>query len=217
MIRVGIGGWVYPPWRGEFYPTNLPQARELEYASRRVTTIEMNSTFYRTQKRESFRKWADEVPADFVFSVKAPRFATHRKVLAEAAESIERFFTSGVLDLGAKLGPVLWQLHPFKKFQPDDLAAFLKLLPDRIGGIALRHAVEVRHASFVDPAFIELLRKHSVAVALVDSGKHPTIADLTADFVYARLEGTTAKIRTGYPPAVLDQWARRAEAWTSSP
>jgi uncharacterized protein YecE (DUF72 family) len=215
MIRVGIGGWVFPPWRGEFYPKDLPQAGELEYASRRVSTIEINSTFYRTQKRESFRKWADEVPADFVFAVKAPRFATHRRVLAEAGESIRRFFASGVMDLGAKLGPVLWQFHPFKKFEPDDLAAFLALLPRRIEGKALRHVLEVRHESFVDAAFIELLRKHSVAVALVHSSKHPLLSDLTSDFVYARLEDTSAKVKTGYPPAQLDLWAQRAKAWAS--
>jgi uncharacterized protein YecE (DUF72 family) len=213
MIRVGIGGWVFPPWRGTFYPKNLPQARELEYASRHVTTIEINSTFYRTQKRESFRKWADETPADFVFSVKAPRFATHRGVLAEAGASIERFFASGVMDLGAKLGPILWQFPPFKKFAPDDFGAFLELLPHRIEGTAVRHVVEVRHESFVDAAFIELLRKHSVAVALVDSDKHPPIADISADFVYARLESTSAKIKTGYPPAMLDEWARRVKTW----
>jgi uncharacterized protein YecE (DUF72 family) len=215
MIRVGIGGWVFPPWRGEFYPKDLPQARELEYASRRVTTIEINSTFYRTQKRESFRKWADEVPADFVFAVKAPRFATHRRVLAEAGESIERFFASGVLDLNEKLGPVLWQLHPFKNFEPADFAAFLELLPGAIEGKTLRHVIEVRHQSFVDKAFIELLRKHSVAVALVQSDKHALIADVTSDFVYARLEDTSAKVKTGYPPAQLDLWAQRAKTWAS--
>jgi uncharacterized protein YecE (DUF72 family) len=215
MIRVGIGGWVFPPWRGTFYPKDLPQARELEYASRRVSTIEINSTFYRTQKRESFRKWTEESPADFVFSVKAPRFATHRSVLAEAGPSIERFFASGVMDMGNKLGPILWQFHPFKKFDPDDLGAFLQLLPHSIEGKALRHVVEVRHASFVDPGFVELLRKHAVAVALVHSGKHPLIADVTSDFIYARLEGASAKIKTGYPPAALDEWAQRAKTWAA--
>jgi uncharacterized protein YecE (DUF72 family) len=215
MIRVGIGGWVFPPWRGEFYPKDLPQARELEYASRRLSTIEINSTFYRTQKRDSFRKWADEVPADFVFSVKAPRFATHRRVLAEAGESLERFFASGVMDLDAKLGPILWQLHPFKRFEPDDFAAFMQLLPRRVEGKALRHVVEVRHESFVDATFIELLRKHSVAPALVQSKKHPLLADVTSDFVYARLEDTSAKVKTGYPPAQLDLWAQRAETWAA--
>ena len=213
MIRVGVGGWVFAPWRGEFYPKGLPQARELEHAAARLTTIEINATFYRTQKPESFRKWAAETPDDFIFSVKAPQFATHRRVLAEAGESIERFFKSGVLDLDAKLGPVLWQLHPAKKFEKDDLAGFLALLPQRLDGRSIRHVVEVRHASFVDAAFVELLRKFSVAVALVDSDKHPLIGDVTSDLIYARLERSSEKEKSGYPPRVLDSWARRARAW----
>src|SRR4249920_2602285 len=188
MIRVGIGGWVYEPWRGVFYPKGLPHARELSPASRNVTSIEINGTFYGTQKPASFRRWADETPDDFVFSLKGPRYATHRRVLAEAASSIERFFASGVLELKSKLGPLLWQFAPTKSFDADDFAAFLALLPHRLDGRALRHAVEVRHESFLTPAFVELLRKHSVAVATVDSDKHPLIADVTSDFVYARLQ-----------------------------
>src|SRR5436189_3055593 len=161
MIRVGIGGWVFEPWRGEFYPKGLPQARELEHASRKLTSIEINGTFYRTQKPDSFRKWAAETPDDFVFSVKGPQFATNRRILAEAGESIERFFASGVLELKSKLGPVLWQLPPTKPFEPDDLDAFLALLPQRLDDRSIRHAIEVRHQSFVTPSFIELLRKHS--------------------------------------------------------
>lgn len=213
MIRVGIGGWVFAPWRGEFYPNGLPQARELEYASRKLTTIEINSTFYRTQQRESFRKWADETPDDFMFSVKAPRFATHRRVLGEAAESIERFFASGVLELGAKLGPILWQLHPGKKLEQDDFAAFLALLPSRLEGRAIRHAVEVGHESFHTNAFVDLLRDFSVAAALVDSDKHPLIADVTADLVYARLQRTSQTVKSGYEARALDAWAQRARAW----
>jgi uncharacterized protein YecE (DUF72 family) len=213
MIRVGIGGWVFAPWRGEFYPKGLPQARELEHASRQLTAIEINATFYRTQKPESFRKWAAETPDDFVFSVKGPQFATHRRVLAEAGESIERFFKSGVLELKDKLGPILWQLHPAKKFEPEDFAAFLALLPHRLDGKSIRHVVEVRHASFVDAAFVELLRKFAVAPVLVESGKHPLIADVAGDVVYARLQGTSEKERTGYPPKALDAWAKRARAW----
>jgi uncharacterized protein YecE (DUF72 family) len=213
MIRVGIGGWVFAPWRGEFYPKGLPHAHELEYASRKLTTIEINATFYRSQRPESFRKWADETPDDFVFSVKAPRFATHRRVLAEARESIERFFTGGLLELEAKLGPVLWQLHPGKKFEPDDFAAFLASLPANVEGRSIRHVVEARHESFRSPALIDLLRKYSVAIALVDSDKHPLIADVTADFVYARLQRTAERNRTGYPPRLLDDWAERARTF----
>jgi uncharacterized protein YecE (DUF72 family) len=213
MIRVGIGGWVFAPWRGEFYPKGLPHARELEHASRRLTSIEINGTFYRTQKPDSFRKWAAETPDDFMFSLKGPQFATNRSVLAEAGSSIERFFASGVLELKSKLGPILWQMAPFKKFEPEDFAAFLALLPQRIDGRTIRHAVEVRHQSFVDPALIALLRKFSVAVVLVESDKHPLIADVTGDFVYARLQRTLEKEKTGYPPKALDLWAKRARAW----
>src|SRR5256886_10224491 len=213
MIRVGIGGWVFEPWRGEFYPKGLPQARELDHASRKLTSIEINGTFYRTQKPDSFRKWAAEPPDDFMFSVKGPQFATNRRVLAEAGESIERFFASGVLELKSKLGPVLWQMAPTKKFDPEDFAAFLALLPQTLDGRAIRHVVEVRHESFLTPAFIELLRKFSVAVVLVESAKHPLIADVTSDFVYLRLQGTSEKEKTGYPAKALDLWAKRAKAW----
>jgi uncharacterized protein YecE (DUF72 family) len=213
MIRVGIGGWVFKPWRGAFYPEGLPQARELEYASRKLTAIEINGTFYSTQKPESFRKWAAETPDDFVFSLKGPRFTTHRRVLAEAGESVERFFSSGVTELKGKLGPILWQFHPGKKFEPDDFAAFLALLPQRLDGTPIRHAVEVRHESFLTPAFIVLLRKFSVAPVLVESDKHPLIADVTGDFVYARLQRTSEKEKTGYPARALDAWAKRARSF----
>jgi uncharacterized protein YecE (DUF72 family) len=213
MIRVGIGGWVFKPWRGEFYPEGLQQARELEYASRKLTAIEINGTFYSTQKPESFRKWAAETPDDFVFSLKGPRFTTHRRVLAEAGESVERFFSSGVTELKGKLGPILWQFHPGKKFEPDDFAAFLALLPQRLDGTPIRHAVEVRHESFLTPAFIALLRKFSVAPVLVESDKHPLIADVTGDFVYARLQRTSEKEKTGYPARALDAWAKRARSF----
>jgi uncharacterized protein YecE (DUF72 family) len=212
-IRVGIGGWEFAPWRGEFYPAGLPHARELEYASRRLSSIEINGTFYRTQKPESFRKWAAETPDDFVFSLKAPRYTTHRTVLAEAGPSIERFLASGVFELGPKLGPILWQFHPAKKFVPDDFAAFLDLLAQRSAGRALRHVLEVRHESFLNSAFIELARKHAVAIALIDSGKHPPIADVTGDFVYARLQRTSPDVKTGYRRPLLDSWARRAQTW----
>src|SRR5437660_11481834 len=164
-IRVGIGGWVFAPWRGTFYPEGLTQARELSHASRHVTSIEINGTFYGSQKPSSFRRWRDETPDDFVFSVKGPRFATHRRVLAEAGASIERFFTSGVLELGAKLGPMLWQFPGTKRFEPEDFGAFLALLPASIEGGKLRHVVEVSHESFAAPAFIDLLRRHRTALA----------------------------------------------------
>ena len=215
MIRVGIGGWVFAPWRGEFYPKGLPLAQELAFASGKLGAIEINATFYRTQTPASFRKWADETPADFVFSVKGPQFATNRKVLAEAGSSIERFFGSGVLELKGKLGPILWQMAPHKKFEPDDFAAFLALLPPKVDGRAIRHVVEVRHQSFVTADFIALLRKSSVAVVLVQSEKHPLIADVTSDFIYARLQGTSEKVATGYPPNELDVWAKRAQSWAA--
>jgi uncharacterized protein YecE (DUF72 family) len=213
MIRVGIGGWVFKPWRGTFYPKGLPQARELEHASRAVTTIEINGTFYGSQKPASFQRWAAETPDDFVFSLKGPRFTTHRAKLAEAGSSVERFFASGVLELKSKLGPTLWQLPPTKAFEAEDFAAFLALLPQRLDGRPIRHAVEFRHPSFCVPEFVALMRKFSVAIALVDSDAHPLVADVTGDFVYLRLQRTEEEIATGYPPADLATWAKRARAW----
>ena len=212
-IRVGIGGWTYEPWRGTFYPPGLAQKRELDHASRRLTSIEINATFYGAQKPASFARWRDETPDGFVFAVKGPRFATQRPKLAEAAPSIERFFTTGVLELGDKLGPINWQLPPFKRFEPDDFAAFLALLPPSVEGRVIRHAVEVRHASFRDPALIPLLREKDVAVVLTDAEKYPNINDVTAPFVYARLQRSAEHEADGYPPAALDQWAARAESW----
>jgi uncharacterized protein YecE (DUF72 family) len=214
-IRAGIGGWTFEPWRGTFYPPKLPHARELGFASRQLTSIEINGTFYRTQTPDSFRKWAAETPDGFVFSLKGPRYATNRSKLAEAGPSIERFFGSGVLELGAKLGPVLWQFAPTKKFDADDFAAFLALLPPTVDGRAIRHVVEVRHDSFLVPEFIALLRQHRVAVAFADSDKYPAIADVTADFVYARLQRTSEDNPTGYPSDALDAWARRFEAFAA--
>jgi uncharacterized protein YecE (DUF72 family) len=213
MIRAGIGGWTYEPWRGLFYPKGLARTRELEFASRAVTSIEINGTYYSTQKPDSFRKWAQETPDDFVFSVKAVRFATNRRVLAEAGPSIETFVTSGISELGKKLGPILWQFMPTKAFEPADFEAFLSLLPEKVDGLKLRHAVEVRHQSFVTSAFVALARKHNVAIVMADSAKYPLIADVTADFVYVRLQQADAKIATGYPPSIIQKWADRAKAW----
>jgi uncharacterized protein YecE (DUF72 family) len=212
-IRVGIGGWVFPPWRGVLYPPGLPQARELAYASRQVSAIEINGTFYGSQKPESFRRWHDETPDDFVFSLKGPRFVTHRRDLAAAGPSVERFLASGVLELRAKLGPILWQFAPFLRFDEAGFGDFLALLPHEIDGRTLRHVVEVRHSSFVAPAFVALLQRHKVAVALVDDEKYPAIDAMTAGFVYARLRRSSLDEPTGYAPAALDAWACRARDW----
>ncbi len=214
-IRVGIGGWTYEPWRGTFFPEGLPHARELAHASRQVTAIEVNGTFYRTQSPATFAKWRQEVPDGFVFSLKAPRFAVNRKILAEAGSSIGKFVDSGIAELGDALGPILWQLAPTKRFEPDDLAAFLDLLPAKAGGLALRHALEVRHESFRDPAFVALVRERGIAVVYADSQEYPAIADLTADFVYARLQDAAEDEPAGYAPAALDAWAAHARTWAA--
>ncbi|MBV8567554.1 MAG: DUF72 domain-containing protein [Methylobacteriaceae bacterium] len=213
MIRIGIGGWTYEPWRGTFYPEGLKHADELAYAGRHVTTIEINGTFYRTQSAASFRKWRDETPDEFVFSVKGHRAVVNARKLAEVGEPIEWFFKSGILELGEKLGPILWQFAPFKKFDPADFGGFLKLLPREAGGRPLMHVLEVRHDSFRSPQFIALLREHNAAVAYADSDDYPAIADVTADFVYARLQRTKEENETGYAAGELDLWAKRARSW----
>lgn len=212
-IRVGIGGWTFEPWRETFYPKGLKHARELEYASRQVTAIEINGTYYGSQKPESFARWREETPDDFVFAVKGPRFATNRKDLSLSAASVERFLTGGVLELKEKLGPINWQFLPTKAFVPEDFAAFLKLLPAELDGRALRHAVEVRHPSFVTPDFVALARAHGVAVVVADSDEHPQIADLTAPFVYARLQRAREDEEHGYADDALATWAKRARSW----
>jgi uncharacterized protein YecE (DUF72 family) len=212
-IRVGIGGWTFEPWRGTFYPEGLAQKRELEYAGQHLTSIEINGTYYGSQKPASFAKWREETPDGFVFSVKGTRFTTNRRVLAEAGESIERFVTSGLLELKEKLGPINWQFLPTKQFDPNDFEAFLKLLPHSVEGHALRHVVEVRHDSFKVPEFIDLLRAYKVAVVLTDKDDFPHIHDVTAPFVYARLQKASETIETGYAPKALDQWAARAKDW----
>ncbi len=215
-IRVGVGGWTFPPWRGGFYPEELPQKRELDYASRKLTSIEINGTYYGSQKPESFAKWHDETPDDFVFAVKGPRFTTNRKVLGEAEESVARFFNSGVLRLGDKLGPINWQFLPNKKFDPADFEAFLKLLPKRIEGRAIRHAVEVRHASFLAPEFTALARAHEVAAVIAGDSEFPRFAEPTAGFVYARIMGTAETEPAGYPADKLAAWAAQAQAWAAA-
>lgn len=212
-IRVGVGGWTYEPWRGSFFPAGLVQKRELEFASRQLTSIEINGTFYGSQRPESFARWHDETPDDFVFALKGPRFATNRRVLAEAGASVERFFASGVLNLKDKLGPVNWQLPPHKHFDAADVEAFLKLLPMRAEGRRLRHALEVRHDSFLTPEFVALAREYGAAIVLAADARYPQIADLSADFVYARVMGTREDEPDGYPAAELDAWAERARRW----
>lgn len=214
-IHIGIGGWTFAPWRGVFYPEKLTQAKELEYAASHLSSIEINGTYYGSQKPESFRKWAREVPDGFVFSVKGPRFATNRRVLAEAGDSIKRFYDSGLLELGDRLGPVLWQFAPTKKFDEADFGGFLELLPQKLDGRELRHVVEVRHDSFCTPAFPALLRRFGVPVVFAEHATYPAIADLTGDFVYARLQRGSDEIKTCYPPKALDAWAKRFETWAS--
>ncbi|MGH7126708.1 MAG: DUF72 domain-containing protein [Stellaceae bacterium] len=212
-IRAGIGGWVYAPWRGVFYPEGLTQSRELAHASRQVTSIEINGTFYGAQKPTSFQKWYAETPDDFVFAVKGTRYATHRRALGESGSSVERFFASGVFELREKLGPILWQFPPTMQFDAANFSAFIDLLPREHEGRAIRHVLEVRHPSFAVPGFIDLLRHHGVALAMVDDKDRPAIQDVTADFVYARLRRSEEKEPTGYPRAALDQWVKRARTW----
>lgn len=212
-IHIGIGGWVYEPWRGVFYPDGLPQKRELDYAASKLTSIEINGTYYGSQKPESFARWHAETPDGFVFALKGSRFCTNRRVLAEAGPSVEKFVTSGLSELKEKLGPINWQFMATKAFDPADFEAFLKLLPKEVDGVALRHAVEVRHPSFRSPDFVALLREYGVAVITAGDSDFPQIADVTAPFVYARIMGTQESEPEGYPAQQLDAWARRARNW----
>ena len=236
MIGVGISGWRYAPWRGVFYPPDLLQADELEFASRQFSSIEINDTFYSLQRPESFARWHDATPDGFVFAVKAPRYITHILRLRDAEEPLANFLASGVLRLGAKLGPILWQFPPSFRFDPPRIDAFLSLLPRDTEGAAkvaqghgarmrgrtwletdakrpLRHAMEIRHESFAVPAFIEMLRAHRVALVCADTVEWPRLMDVTADFIYCRLHGSTELYRSGYGPKALRLWARRVKAW----
>lgn len=237
-IRIGISGWRYARWRGTFYPAGLAQRRELEYAAGRFPSVEINGSFYSLQRPESFQRWHDETPEDFVFSVKGPRFITHMKRLRDCEQALANFFASGVLRLGAKLGPILWQLPPTLRFDAELLDAFLGSLPrDSEAALArarkrdtalmqgrsalaidrrrpIRHALEVRHDSFCDPACMRLLRRHNVAVVVADTaGKFPYLEDVSADFVYVRLHGDAQLYASGYSDPALDRWAARIAAW----
>ncbi|MSP50152.1 MAG: DUF72 domain-containing protein [Alphaproteobacteria bacterium] len=212
-IFVGTGGWTYEPWRGVFYPGGLTHKRELAFASRRLTSIEINGTYYSTFKPESWAKWREETPAGFVFAVKASRFCTNRKKLADAGESIGKFVGQGLHELGDRLGPINWQLMETKTFDPEDIEGFLTLLPREVKGLPLGHALEVRNPTFKDPRFYDLARKYKVAIVFADDDDFPAIDEPTADFTYARLMRTQEDVETGFAPADLDRWAGRAKAW----
>lgn len=212
-IRAGMGGWTFEPWENNFYPDRLAKAKQLQFATRQVKTIEVNGTYYSTFKPATFAKWAADAPEGFVFSLKAIRFSTNRRVLAEAGESVQRFLDSGVAELGEKLGPILWQFAPTKKFDPEDFEGFLKVLPAQQGGVALRHALEVRHDSFIAPEFVALARKYGAAIVYAHHATYPEIADVTGDFVYARLQMGSEDNQNCYSEAELDIWAGRAREW----
>ncbi len=234
-IRIGLSGWTYAPWRGAFYPAELPQRRELAYAAASFRSLEINGTFYGLQKPEAYGRWAEETPDDFIFAVKAPRFITHVKRLREPEAPLANFLGSGVLRLGAKLGPILWQFPPNFAFDEERLAAFLALLPHDTeaalerarqhdarlkepwlaieGPRRLRHAVEIRHESFRDPRFLALLHRHGVALVCADTVAWPRLMDLSADFAYCRLHGSDELYRSRYGDDALDRWALRASCW----
>ncbi len=212
-IRVGVGGWLYAPWRGVFYPQGLKQADELSYAASKLTSIEINATHYKLRIPKTFRKWADATPHGFVFSVKGPRLVTNSMALAETGNFVTRFFASGLAELGEKLGPVLWQLPPFKRFESDDLGTFLALLPRDLDGAKLNHVIEVRHKSFDTPEFIKLLSDAGASAVYTDAEGWPNIADVTGDIIYARLQRGDEALEAAYPPVELDAWAKRAQLW----
>ncbi|MEO8134124.1 MAG: DUF72 domain-containing protein [Betaproteobacteria bacterium] len=212
-IRTGTGGWLYEPWRDTFYPAGLPQKRELEYASRKLSAIEIDSTYYRLQKPATFAKWRDETPDGFMFSIKATMFTTNRRVLAESGQSIGWFIDSGIAELGPKLGPIVWQFATTKQFDAVDFEAFLKLLPREAGGVPLRHALDVRHESFKCGEYLALARRYGATTIYTDSDDYPAIGDVTGSFVYLRLMRASAKLANGFKSEVFDQLADCARAW----
>lgn len=214
-IRIGIGGWNFAPWRANFYPPGLAQSRELAWASRQLSAIEINATFYSSFKPASFARWRDETPDDFVFSLKAHRFATHRRELATAGESVRRFIGSGLTELGPKLGPIVWQLMPGTVFDAAQVDAFLALLPREADGLALQHVIDARHPSFACEAFLELLERHGAGAVHTDSDKFPAIIHARSPLAYLRLMRSQADCPTGYPPDQLERWAQGARAWVA--
>lgn len=235
-MRIGISGWTYKPWRGVFYPEDLTQKRELEHASNTFNSIEINGTFYSLQRPASFERWAAETPDEFVFSVKAPRFITHIRRLKDVQAPVANFLASGLFRLGAKLGPILWQLPPNFKFKPELIEEFFKLLPhdtEQAAALArkhdkwvtgrsvlksdamrpMRHAMEIRHASFATPEFVNLLKTYDVALVCADTVEWPRLMDVTSDFVYCRLHGSEVLYASGYDEESLDQWAKRVGVW----
>ncbi|QOV95019.1 DUF72 domain-containing protein [Novosphingobium sp. ES2-1] len=216
-IRVGIGGWTYEPWRGgAFYPVGLPHRRELEYAASRLSCIEINATYYRRQKPESFARWAAATPEGFRFSLKALQYTMRRKVLADSKEIVGKFLDQGFTALGDRLGPILWQFREGKRFEREDFARFLDLIPDRQDGVALQHVLEVRDVSFCDPAFLDLCRDRNFAVAFSDDAEFPQIDEQTANFSYAQLQQSNEAWETGYEPAAIGKWAKRGRDWAQN-
>jgi uncharacterized protein YecE (DUF72 family) len=213
QIYIGVGGWTYEPWRGTFYPKGLTQRRELEFASREFTSLEINGTYYSTFKPSSWAKWRDETPSNFRFSIKGSRFCTNRKQLATAGQAVGRFVGQGLEMLGNRLGPINWQLMATKQFDPQDIDSFLTLLPRHVNGMLLRHALEVRHPSFKDTRFYDLARRHNVAIVFADTDEFPAIDEPTADFTYARLMRSEESVATGYRATDLARWAERAKSW----
>lgn len=212
-IHIGVGGWDYDPWRGTFYPDGLAKTKQLDYCSRQFTATEINATYYKLQSPALFERWAKTVPDGFKFALKASRYATNRRNLGEAGEAIGRFCAQGFTELGDKLGPILWQLANTKKFDPDEIGDFLPLLPTMQDGIRLRHAIEPRHESFKDKAFVAMARAAGVAIVIAEHDTYPQIADLSADFVYARLQMTREEEPTGYSAKELDRWSGVIRYW----
>ncbi len=214
-IRVGIGGWKFAPWRETFYPDGLTQKKELDYASRHMTAIEVNSTFYAAQKPATYAKWRSETPNGFVFSLKAPGLITQVRDVARAKRGIQAFVFGGLSELGDRLGPISWQFPPGRRFDADEFAAFLDLLPIELDGQKLRHVLEVRHESFANDDYVRLARERKLPTVYTDSPEYPSIADITGDFVYARLMRSRSVIKTGYPKPELDRWAEHAQTWAA--